>query len=182
MSIMRKMLMLENTKGEESIIHRVTLESVRLALNNVGIPLQSVDVNSTSDSPFYGSPGEDTIYCGNTTQNGHEWEVCLRSVYVPPLQGASYFGETLKRIVDNFKPDCILLHLALYGRGDRFYDYPAIKYLLPYTQKKIRVVVYTGSSNEEESLIADTDGRIGYRYNGRNIESQINIILNLLRE
>lgn len=180
---MRKLLILENNKREENNEHRVLIENIRNSLEKEGIILCGVEVSDKIDSPHYGTPGKDLIYRGHTIEADQEWDICLRTVYVPPEQGLCFFHHKLVAVVENYKPDCILTHLGLYGRGERFYDYPVIKDLLPYTQKDIRLAVYTGSSDDSDSFIVDTDGRVKFCYNsGRDINTQIQIIKRQLQE
>ncbi len=171
-----KLLILENTRKHEDVPRRITLENMRTVLNSHGIHLQPVSPRSPTIL------AEDACYIGQTPSDYPQSEICLRTIYVPPEYGRDYFATKLRSVIREFRPDCILSHLALYGRAGRFRDYPAIKVLLPYAeQEKKRVIVYTGTADDGLSLSADTGGCIEFYYNNRKIEPQIDFILKLLR-
>lgn len=177
---MKKLLILDNNKDKEQGSNRITLRAVYDKLNNGAIQLTEIKAKDTDGSEYFGDPSNDIIYCGRRIEDKVEWRVCLRTVYVPPEFGKDYFSKKLDKIVEGFKPQCILSHMALYGRGNMFYEYPAVNNLMKYADD-MRVVIYTGTADDQESIIADTQGLIEYRYNKRNIDSQIDIILDLLK-
>lgn len=176
---LKKFLILENNRGEKEIHHRVTLYAIQEKLADRGINLEKVHAQEDVHSEYYGDPNNDTIFSGRAVRSGVDWHICLRTVYVPPEYGKDFFTETLNRVIASYDPNRILSHLALYGRGNMFSEYPAVKCLMKFAANK-HVVIYTGTADDQESMIADTGGLIEYRYNRREIDTQISIILNEL--
>lgn len=171
------LLILENNQKPKGASHRITLESMRSALESRGIQLEAVLPDSERNILK-----EDLYYVGQTPPTYPQWNICLRTIYVPPEYGVDLFTDKLRAVIKTSRPDCILTHLALYGRAGRFRDYPVIKALLPYAQKgTIRIIVYTGTADDGLSLSADTDGSIEFFYNNRKIDTQIDYILELLK-
>lgn len=169
---MKKLLILENNKGGDEIYHRVTLETIRAALEQKKVVLTP----GSYEKDTYDSP-DDVIYSSSTPF--HDWNICLRTVYIPPEYGTDYFEQKLTQIINAYKPDCILFHLGLYVRRSTYSDYPVIKVMLRYAEE-IDVIVYTGNMNDRESLVSDTNGHIRYFFNNRNIDNQIDFLMELL--